>query len=188
MRSGFDIFKTSISKSLIQQYNQSSKKLLEEIISQMPLGESQIKEKLDDGETVQLRIENNGSQLTFDFQGTTNSKKYFLTESAVLGCCLAALKCFTNSSFPINAGSLECLKVNTPTNSWLSSRYPSPSFLGMSEGTRLLSELSLTALSKLGRQKDLAQSSMSLCLVDIEFQSGAHFYDTTPGGVGARNG
>jgi N-methylhydantoinase B len=184
----FKNYGIGFSKSLTQGYILNSKSVAESLVAQLPLGDSLIKDKLDGEEIIQLKIENDGKILKFDFRGTSDSKRYTITDGATLGCCIAAFQALVDRQFPINKGSLECFQVQTPTKSLLSGRYPSPTFLGMTEGTRIVAEYSALGLSKLGSKREIAVSGISQCLIDIEFQNGSHFYDFVNGGVGAKEG
>ena len=69
--------------------------------------------------------------------------------------------------------------------SFLNAKYPSPTFLGFTEGTSFVAQTVLRAIKKLSPQNEIAESAGLPLLLQIDFGSGKRFFESLPGGGGA---
>ncbi len=174
----------NLSRTFFQSYLTSCYQMMRSHIEDLPLGEVIESFKLDGDESLQLNILSRGGEITFEFQASNPSKRYNLTDSATFGTCLAALLAYFEKPLVLNSGSFRAIKVNTPSLSWLSAKYPSPTFLGMSSGIHGVASSILHTLCTLGQENSIGTSATIAPIIDLEFQSGAHFFDTVYGGSG----
>lgn len=155
------------------------------LLAEIPQGETRVEQKLSGGETLRLNMEVEGNQVQFDFSGTSPSKKMGLTDAATLGACIGAMGAFFQARIPLTAATYNLLHVSAPLGSWLNSKYPTPTFRGMTEGVHRVAHLVWQALSDLATQAPVAASPASPTWISLEFEDGVRFFDSLPGGVGA---
>lgn len=164
--------------------NESRQEFLR-LLGEIPQGETRVEQKLPGGEILRLRMEVKAEQVLFDFSGTTPSKKMGLTDAATLGACLGAMGAFFRQNLALTAATFDCLHVSAPLGSWLNSKYPTPTFRGMTEGVHRVAHLVWQALSDLATQAPVASSPASPTWISFEFEDGRRFFDCLPGGIGA---
>lgn len=155
------------------------------LLGEIPQGETRVEQKLPGGETLRLRMEVKADQVLFDFSGTSPSKKMGLTDAATLGACLGAMGAFFRQNLALTSATFGILQVSAPLGSWLNSKYPTPTFRGMTEGVHRVAHLIWQALSDLAIQAPVAASPASPTWISLEFDGGQRFFDCLPGGVGA---
>ena len=137
------------SKANLKGYLNASSEIIHEIAGEHSTGEAKVETILDSGETIRLKAELRAEHLNLDFSGTSASKRVCLTDAATMGACMGALSAFLKTNLPLNEGTFSFLNVVTPLGSMLNSRYPSPTFKGMTEGTSLVAATVLKALSEI---------------------------------------
>jgi N-methylhydantoinase B len=169
----------------IKDFLRSSRQQFSELLQELPSGESKVEFRMDSGELIRLRLELSGESILFDFAGTSSSKRLCLTDSATFGVCFGAVSAFLQKSIPLNSGSFSLLHVTTPLGSLLNSKYPSPTFRGMSEGTGQVAGLVLQALGEIVPHKKFSSSAQTPTQISFEFANGQLFFDSLPGGIGA---
>jgi N-methylhydantoinase B len=173
------------SKANLKGFLKSSNEIIHDIASEHSTGEVKIETALDSGEMIRLKAEMTHQNLNLDFSGTSASKRVCLTDAATMGACMGALTAFFKSNIPLNEGTFSFLNVVTPLGSMLNSRYPSPTFKGMTEGTSMVAATVLRALSEISTAHKASWSASSPSLVSLDFGKGLKFFDSLPGGVGA---
>lgn len=157
-------------------FKQTKERLLKQL-SEHAYGRVKVGWDLDDSAKVNLQMELNEKRLEFDFTDTSRSAKWNLTHGATLGACLVSTLAFLGKNIPINNGVFEALQVTAPEGSFVNARYPAPVFLGMTDGVNLIAHMVLKAFSKLDRRFHFAQSGLSQCSFEIEFNSESQFFD-----------
>jgi N-methylhydantoinase B len=173
------------SKANLKGFLKASNEIIHEIAAEHSTGEAKIETVLDSGEVIRLKAELTAQNLNLDFSGTSASKRVCLTDAATMGACMGALSAFLKVNIPVNEGTFSFLNVVTPLGSMLNSRYPSPTFKGMTEGTSLVAATVLRALSEISTAHKASWSASSPTLVSFDFGKGLKFFDALPGGVGA---
>ncbi|MFN7727610.1 MAG: hydantoinase B/oxoprolinase family protein [Bdellovibrio sp.] len=154
-------------------------------LAEIPHGETKVEQRLAGGELLRLNIEVGSENVTFDFSGTSPSKKIGLTDAAVQGACFGALVAYFQMNLGINESSFSMLQVSAPLGSWLNSKYPTPTFRGMTEGVHRVAHLVWQALTDLASQASVAPSPSSPTWLSLQFADGQMFFDSLPVGVGA---
>lgn len=182
---GFEIYDLNFSKSLTQNYLAESHKVMKSMLSELPLGDARVQSTLKDETRIRVHVDLTGDKVLMDFTGTSASPSMNLTDSATFGACFGALVSLFDQALPINAGSFQILEVRTPSGTMLNAKYPAPTFLGMSDGVALTANMVLRAFGQVIPKKQVAPTHPGQCALDIEFDSGLHFFDTVAPGVGA---
>ncbi|MEQ1878873.1 MAG: hydantoinase B/oxoprolinase family protein, partial [Bdellovibrionia bacterium] len=181
----FQIYDLNFSKSLVTNYLNESHKMMKHALVDFPLGDARAQIVMKDESRIRVHVEMTGEKVLMDFTGTSTSRKMNLTDSAAFGACFGALVSLFDQGLPINAGSFQILEVRSPTGSLLNAKYPSPTFLGMTDGVALTANLVLGALGQVIPKKLMAPTYPGQCALDLEFDGGLHFFDTVAPGVGA---
>ncbi len=176
-----DIF----SKANLKFYQKLTNDWLVATLQDLPHGDAKVELPLDTGEVIRLHAEIMEGQINLDFSGTSASKRVCLTEVATFGCCIGALSAFLQKDFPMNSGIFSYVNVVTPLGSMLNSKYPSPTFKGMTEGASLVASTVLMALSEIVPSKRISMSASSPAMISFEFAPESIFFDSIHGGSGA---
>lgn len=169
----------------LTEHKKISHELFLKLLGDIPHGEVRVEHKLPEGETLRLKMEVKESQVLFDFSGTTPSKRMGLTDAATLGICAGAFLGFYHSNLKLTSQIMACFDVSAPLGSWLNSKYPTPTFRGMTEGSHIVAHLVSTALSQLATHKPMAASPTSPTWISFEFAEKNRFFDCIPTGIGA---
>lgn len=177
--------KKSFNKSLVKNYLKDSRDWLSKHLSDLPHAETKVDRKLNSGEIIRLHLELSPEKVRFDFAGTSASKRLCLTDSATFGACFGALAAFLQLPIPINSGTFSIIEVSSPLGCLLNSKFPSPTFKGMTEGTTLVASLVLEALSEIFPTKNVSGSAQTPTQIGFEFSGGKRFFDNLAGGIGA---
>lgn len=173
------------SKTHIKKYLTASKEVFQNELSEIPHGEYKAETTLDQGEIIRLKIELTEDKVQIDFRGTSISKSVCLTDAATFGACFGAITAFLGKTLPVNSETFSFIQVTTPLGCLLNSKYPSPTFKGMTDGTALIANCVITALSRIVKNRDVAQSAVASSKIQMNFENGQKFYDHLPGGAGA---
>lgn len=182
-----DQFKTVedvFTESSIKNFMTQSKDQCQKLLNEEPYGETTMESRLQSGEVLKLRLEHSSSGLLLNFSGTSASKRLCLTDSATFGACTGAVLAFLQKNIPLNSGLFSLLQVESPLGSLLNARYPSPTFLGMTEGASWVAKTVLQGLNKLSHHKDSADSASMPIMIHMKFADGKKFFDNIPGGTG----
>jgi N-methylhydantoinase B len=174
-----------LSRQLIKNYLKESRDSLSMSLSELPHAETKVEKRLSSGELIRLRLELTAEKIKFDFTGTSASKRLCLTDSATFGTCFGALIAFLQKPLPINSGTFSMIEVVSPLGCLLNSKFPSPTFKGMTEGANFVASLIAEALSEIFPHKSVSGSSQVPTQIGFEFSNGKRFFDSLPGGIGA---
>lgn len=172
-------------KDLLKDYFKFSKEIVQRKLDEWASGEARVEARFDNGDAIQLHLELTDHSVNLNFRGTSASKKICLTEAATFGACFGAFKAFLGGHIPVNHGSFSFIQVSTPLGCLLNSKYPSPTFKGMTDGSALVASTVLQALGKVVSSQEISQGAVTLAKVDLQFQDGRRFFDVLPGGIGA---
>jgi N-methylhydantoinase B len=168
-----------------KDYLSDTRKEVLHLLGEIPQGETKVEQRLSGGEILRLRMEVKADHVLFDFSGTSPSKKMGLTDAATLGACFGALGAFFQHALPLTSGTFGLLQVSAPLGSWLNSKYPTPTFRGMTEGVHRVAHLVWQGLSDLATQVPVAASPAAPTWISLQFADGRRFFDSLPGGIGA---
>jgi len=132
-----------------------------------------------------LAIEIKDSRVAFNFTGSGAPERYALSDAATLGACVGALAAALNIEVPINGGILRSVDVIAPIGSIVHARYPSPVFMGFTDGTSVVAGLVLRLLGQIDKKLFMAQNGMGQCAFELDFGNGRYFYDDLEPGTAA---
>jgi N-methylhydantoinase B len=156
-----------------------------EILSESSYGEANFESELISGEVLKVHLELSSEGLKINFSGTKASTRMCLTDAATFGAVAGALLAFLTKPVPVNSGFLSIIHVESPLGCFLNAKYPSPTFLGMTEGTSFVAQTVLRTLKSLSRKNEVAEPSSLPFLLNFDFGNGKRFFETLPGGSGA---
>ncbi len=168
------------------------------LLNELPDGEYQFTDYLDDDGVDQQRIpitvkiSIDGERAIVDFQGSAPQQKgsvnavYAITVSAVF----YVFRCLLGLDVPNNAGSLKPIEVIAPEGSVVNARWPSPVAGGNVETSQRIVDVLLGALAHAYPERIPAASQGTMNNITI----GGHtpeslpfaYYETIAGGMGAR--
>ncbi|MCE3010648.1 MAG: hydantoinase B/oxoprolinase family protein [Proteobacteria bacterium] len=171
--------------SNLNDYLQASRSHLEALLSEVAQGDARVETKLETGELIKLKLSLKNQQLFLDFSGTGPSQRICMTDAATIGACFGAFKAFLNTEIPVNSTTLEFLEVTTPLGSLLNSKYPSPTFRGMTEGCALVASTVIQGLSEVMPQRKINLGASSPLMISLDFSDQRSFFDVLPSGVSA---
>jgi N-methylhydantoinase B len=177
-----------LSMPALESYLEDTRKKILSLISEEAFGEAEFEAELRSGETLKLQLELNSYGLSLNFSGTSPSKRLCLTDSATFGACLGALSAFlqrTQKSLPMNSGFFSVLQVESPVGSLLNAKFPSPTFLGMTEGAALVARTVLKGLMKISHGKEASDSASLPLMIHLEWTPQLRFFESIAGGTGA---
>lgn len=169
----------------IQNYLERTRNQILSFISEEAYGETEFETALKTGEILKVQLELGSEGLKLNFSGTTSSKRICLTDTATFGACLGALSAFLHRPLPMNSGLFSVLQVESPLGSFLNAKFPSPTFLGMTEGASLVARTVLKGLMKISHAKDAGESASVPLMINLEFGPQSLFFESIPGGTGA---
>ncbi len=169
----------------LKEYFEHSRLQAAAFIEELAHGEAKEELILDDGSKVQLKVEVQDGVVLCDFTGSSAGKRYHLTDSASFGACAGAILAFLDAPIPYNKGTLSAFHIAAPAGSLVNCKYPSPVFLGMTDGADLIASLTLRVLNQIDRKHQVAQSGVSQCAFHLDFGSENYFYDFIQPGAAA---
>ncbi len=176
--------------SLLSKNNQ--KVLLEEThsrvqrkLADLPHGDHRMDLQFDTGEVIRLHTEVKTDEIHFDFAGTSNSKRLFLTDLTTFGTCMGAFLSFLGEDFLLNQGVFSFLNVTTPQGCFLNAKYPCPTFEGIAEASTLLATAVVQSLSSIASSRAMGLNGTVPTILSYEFSNQKVFFDALPGGTGA---
>lgn len=180
-----DIWDIDMSQKALEKYIHQSHTKMVDFLTKIKPQKAQYKENWVTGESVKLEIEKEESRLMFHFSEAENSDNYHLTKAAVFGACFASVMNLLEEKIPLNTGTLECIELKLPKNSFLNSVSPKPVYLGFTEASGLIANFAAKVVSKINKEFQAAEGNVGGCTVDISFEGGKHFYDRLASGLGA---
>jgi N-methylhydantoinase B len=181
----FEKVQDYFSNEALENYMQQSRDQFKKLLDEEPYGETSLENKLQSGEILKLKLHHSSSGLILNFSGTSASKRLCLTDAGTFGACVGALIAYLHKNIPLNSGLFSMIQVESPLGSLLNARYPSPTFLGMTEGAAWVAKTVLLALNKLSHHKNSAESASMPVMIHLKFKNGRMFFENIPGGTGA---
>lgn len=169
----------------LEAHLERTRKRMLEILGDEAQGEARTDSELSSGEMVKVHLELHADGIKVNFSGTKTSRRMCLTDSATFGAVLGALLAFLQKPIPINAGLLSLIQVESPLGCFLNAKYPSPTFLGMTEGTSFVAQTVLRALKALSPKNEVAEPATLPLMLNFDFGQGRSFFENLPGGSGA---
>ncbi len=136
--------------------------------------------EMDNGSSLRLRAEPQGSGWLFDFSGSSPQSADNMNAPLAItrAVVLYVLRACVSESIPLNAGCLWPVEIRVPATSILNPREPAAVAAGNVETSQHLADLILAAL---GKQAASQGSMNNLCFGDGSLQ----YYETICGGSGA---
>lgn len=180
-------FQKNYQKALLQE----TKERIQRKLSDLPHGDHRLDLQFETGELIRLHTELKSDEVHFDFAGTSNSKRLYLTDTATYGTCLGAFLSFLGEDFLLNEGFFSLMNVTTPQGCFLNAKFPSPVFEGMAEASSLLASAVIQSLSSITSSRGIGLNGAIPTILSFDFASGKSYFDALPGGAGAapdRNG
>lgn len=154
-------------------------------LSDLPHGETRMTLAFETGESIRLHTEIMEDQIHFEFDGTSQSKRLFLTDHLTYGTCLGAVLAFLGEDFLLNDGIYPLINVTTPQGCFLNAKYPSPIFEGMAEASSLLATAVLQSLSEITSSRSFGTNGAVPIVLSFEFSPELIYFDYLSGGSGA---
>jgi N-methylhydantoinase B len=190
-------------ESLVDELLDYSERLVRAQLRRMPAGEFSAEDWLDsDGINeepcrlaVRLRLDPTEGAMHVDFAGS--SKQVTGAVNAVraitLSACFYVLRCLLEEDAPATAGILRPLTLECPEGSIVDARSPAAVAGGNVETSQRIVDVLLRALAKAVPERVPAASAgtmSNLTIGGVDHRTGEPFtyYETTAGGMGARNG
>ncbi len=164
---------------------QETKQRILRRLADLPHGETRMTLAFDTGESIRLHTEIMADQIHFEFDGTSQSKRLFLTDHCTYGTCLGAVLAFLGEDFLLNEGIYPLINVTTPQGCFLNARYPSPIFEGMAEASSLLAAAVLQSLSEITSTRSFGVNGAVPIVLSFEFLPDKIYFDFLSGGSGA---
>lgn len=174
-----------LSKNNQKTLLQETRARIQKRLNEMPHGDHRMDLNFETGEVIRLHTEIKAEEIHFDFAGTSNSKRLFLTNLATFGTCLGAFLSFLREDFLINEGLFSFINVTTPQGCFLNARYPAPAFEGLAEGSTLLASAVVQSLSAIGSSQSLGMNGSVPTVLSFEFAPNRIYFDPMAGGTGA---
>ena len=187
-----DLFKSWVNKSpgllaktvqkalLTETQNRINRRLMD-----LPHGEQRFDLTFETGEVVRMHTELDNDGVHFDFAGSSNSKRLFLTDAATYGACMGGVLAFLGEDFLLNEGIYSLVRVTTPEGCFLNARYPAPLFEGMAEAAAMLSAAAIQSLCSITSSRSTGLNGAVPTILALEFNPGKIYFDGLPGGTGA---
>lgn len=180
-----EIWDIDLSQKALQKYIHLSNEMMIEFLTRIKPQKAHYKEQWVTGESIKIEMEKEEKKLFIHFSEVEGSSLYNLTEAAVFGACFAAVMNVLEHKIPLNSGTLECVQIKLPQKSFLNANYPAPVYLGFTEASGLISNFVSRVLAKINKEFQTAEGNLGCCTIDFQFESGEHFYDRLPAGLGA---
>ncbi len=151
-----------------------------ELIAELPDGPLTFSDSLDDGTTIEARIEVAGDQMVIDFEGTAAPSRGNLNAppAVVRACVLYTLRTMVGRPVPLNEGCLRPIEIRIPSPSVLSPPPDAAVSGGNVETSQRIVDVLLGALG-------LAAASQGT-MNNLSFGTSRFaYYETVGGGAGA---
>ena len=196
-------YDAQVLRSLVDELLDYSERLVRAELRLMPAGEFSAEDFLDsDGVTdeprkiaVRLRLDPAAGAVHADFTGSSPqvAGSVNAVRAITLSACFYVLRCLLAEDAPATAGILRPLTLETPAGSIVDARPPAAVAGGNVETSQRIVDVLLRALAKAvpARVPAASAGTMSnLTIGGIDPRTGEPFtyYETTAGGMGARQG
>lgn len=175
---------SSFSIQRCNQYLRSSAQGWKKLFQEFEAGNAAVETRLSTGETIRLNMLFRTDRIFLDFSGTSPSKHLCMSSAASFGACVGAAHAFFGPTIlPLNSSFLDLIQVTTPQGSLLNSKYPAPTFRGLTEGSTLVANLVLCALGKLSHKREVPLHGPVPLQIRLQFASGEEYFDSLPAGI-----
>ncbi len=176
---------SSLTKKLSKEWLTLAQNQFQHLLGDLSEGSARGEIQISQKSKLALAIEIKDHRVAFNFTGSGPPDRYALSDAATMGSCVGALAAALNAEVPLNSGILRAVDVIAPLGSLVHARYPSPVFLGFTDGTALVASLVLRLLGQIDRKLQCAQSGLGACAFEIDFGNGKYFYDDMEPGAAA---
>ncbi|MCH2533052.1 MAG: hydantoinase B/oxoprolinase family protein [Bdellovibrionales bacterium] len=180
--------KSDFSERFLKNYQLECKKQFVTCMESIPVGEFQETLKLSDKSEIKLKLSIEEDLIVYDFNGTTEGKKLFLTESMAESACYASSLALVNSSLPVTESVLSVSQILIPKSSLLSANAQQFTFWGCTQGTQWISNLCLKTINQIfkrHKKPSVTAVSGASTVIDLEFQNKKHYYQNLSSGAPA---
>jgi N-methylhydantoinase B/oxoprolinase/acetone carboxylase alpha subunit len=174
-----------LSKATQKTLLSETQKRISHRIMDLPHGDQRFDLLFETGEVIRMHTEIQNDGIHFDFTGTSNSKRLFLTDAATYGTCMAGILAFLGEDFLLNEGLYSLVTVTTPEGCFLNARYPSPLFEGVAEASSLLAAATVQSLASITSSRSTGLNGAIPTILSFEFGNGKTYFDGMSGGTGA---
>ena len=178
-----------------------SEKIVESVISDIPNGEYEFIDYLDDDGAgtkkipIKLKLLINEEKVEADFRGSSNKVDGCLNTplSVTTSAVLYVFQCLAPDEIPLNSGPLRAIDIIVDDDSILNAKYPSAVVGGNVETSQRVVDVVFGALSKAIPEKVQAASAGSMSNITFgginpKTNSSYGYYETIAGGMGGRFG
>jgi N-methylhydantoinase B len=175
----------SLNKRIAKDWLQSAQVRFQALLHDLSQGSAKAEVALSPRSKLALMIEIKDNRISFNFTGSGVPDRYALSDAATLGACVGALAAAMNVDIPLNGGILRSVDVIAPLGSVVHARYPSPVFMGFTDGTSVVAGLVLRLLGQIDKKLSMAQNGLGQCAFELDFGDGRFFYDDLEPGAAA---
>ncbi len=174
-----------LSKNLQKTFiSETQSRILRKLLD-LPHGDQRFDMQFETGEVIRMHAEIQDDGVHFDFAGTSNSKRLFLTDSATYGACMAGVLAFLGEDFILNEGMYSLVTVTTPQGCFLNAKYPAPLFEGMTEAASTLAVAVIQSLAAITSSRASGLNGATPTVMAYEFSPSKIYFDGLAGGTGA---
>jgi N-methylhydantoinase B len=178
----------SLTKKLSREWLSLAQKQFQNLLGDLAEGSARDEVQVSAKSRLSLAVEIKDHRVAFNFTGSGQPDRYALSDAATMGSCVGALAAALNADVPLNSGILRAIEVIAPLGSLVHARYPSPVFMGFTDGTALVAGLAVKLLGQIDRKLQVAQAGFGQCALEIDFGDGKYFYDDLEPGAAATKG
>lgn len=172
-------------KNLQKEFLTETQDRISRKILDMRHGDQRFDLHFETGEVIRMRTEIRNDGIHFDFAGSSNSQRLFLTDAATYGTCMAGVLAFLGEDFLLNEGMYSLVTVTTPAGCFLNARYPAPLFEGVAEASSVLAAAVVQSLASITSSRSTGLNGAIPTILAYEFESGKIYFDGMAGGAGA---
>lgn len=177
----------SLNKKTTKDWIYHTQTRFQKILGDLAVGSARAEVQMGPKSKLCLQMEIREQKVSFNFTGTGAPEKFAMSDAATLGACIGALAATLNTDVPVNAGTMRAIDVIAPLGSIVHAKYPSPVYMGLTDGTAIVAGLVVKLLGQIDKKLQTAQSGVSQCAVEFDFGSGLYFFDDMePGMPGTR--
>lgn len=176
---------SSLTKKHAREWLQLAQNQFQNLLGDLAVGNARGEVQVSPKSKLALAVEIRDHKVAFNFTGSGQPDRYALSDAATMGSCVGALAAALNADVPLNSGILRAVEVIAPLGSLVHARYPSPVFMGFTDGTALVAGLVVRLLGQIDRKLQMAQSGFGQCALEIDFGEGRYFYDDLEPGAAA---
>lgn len=185
--------------SILDQLKGYAKRLMQNVIKELPNGTYSYTDLLDDDGKgtrpipicVDLHIEDQCITADFSRSGDQTETPVNTVRSVVMSATVYVFQCLVGEGYPINQGSYYPLRIKTRLGSIVDAEYPAPVAAGNVETSQRIVDVLLGALAQAIPERIPAASSGSMNNIAIgggksHLNREFSYYETIGGGMGGR--